>query len=556
MLRFVHAPIFTFPYGTLPDVVESIDLWPSPQIPSTVFYRTMSEEMPRGYQSTEPIVAHYREDTPRFARRLLVFGNGCCMVPWMDEYNPDAGYEVQYLATDANGDLHGESEGDVRYPYTSQPASSVSEAEYEEVRLPAVIITPTPEQRAVNIVGNTHIIGGSPTGLAWGKMAPSRAFLEKVVLIADEVGTDPSFLLTQFWGESGFNPQAHLNSSKGAMKSSVDPTTIGKSTIGGGLFGLMRQWAKPAVGVAFDDFMHMDALEQLDYARKFYLGAKGKLKTMNDVFIYTFYPAALGKKDSYVIARKGEPTYDQNKHFDTNKDGDITKGEAAATRYKMYLTGMKDGNRLDLGDLATFAGHVGDITSSFDPRVAAPANTQMAVAATASNAIGSVRLPDSIPRMKPSSLRICAVTQVKLMLQDILDLCCQDLVAQGKEANGLSKEGKKLLKRMDARLVDDSTLVKLQLAETYYLSVMQRSGSEASYLATLRKIASALAAKKKRTITDVLFLFGLDRVIEQQDMMGAPSAVDVDELLDEGEEDYADKLDEWIEVLGNVLVKK
>jgi hypothetical protein len=178
--------------------------------------------------------------------------------------------------------------------------------------------------------------------LAWGRRSPSSEFSQRVIDIAREVKTDPSFLMTQFYGESRFLPQAHLNSDG---KSRTDLASIGKKTIGGGLFGLMRQWAKPAVGVGFDTFILMTDLEQLEYARVFYGKAKGKLRTMNDVFIYTFYPKALGKADSYVIGIKGEPAYDQNKQMDTDKDGVITKGEAAAIRFALYEKGLLPENR-------------------------------------------------------------------------------------------------------------------------------------------------------------------------------------------------------------------
>ncbi len=187
----------------------------------------------------------------------------------------------------------------------------------------------------------------TPTCLAWGAEAPSQAFIDKVVDIAKAVDTDPGFLMTQFYGESRFNPQAQLNSDG---RSRTDWGSISKKTIGGGLFGLMRQWAFPALGVKFDDFIQMTDLQQLEFARKFYLKAKGKLRTMNDVFTYTFFPKALGKPDSYIIAVRGEPAYDQNHQMDTDGSGKITKGEAAAIRYALYVEGMRPENCSKLMD--------------------------------------------------------------------------------------------------------------------------------------------------------------------------------------------------------------
>jgi hypothetical protein len=46
-----------------------------------------------------------------------------------------------------------------------------------------------------------------------------------------------------------------------------------------------------------------------------------------DIYMATFYPAAMGKSDSHVIANAGNKIYDQNKILDVNKDKQLTVGD-------------------------------------------------------------------------------------------------------------------------------------------------------------------------------------------------------------------------------------
>jgi hypothetical protein len=292
--------------------------FPGPDQDVASFRRTPYAALPVNFPAEDTsILAHFREEVEEWARHLVVLDNDCLMVICVDEYNPDMGHVENYQLSDVESPAEEAEDYDGTVPYQGQYS------------------------------GEIHGIEATPAlpaeGLAWGKEAPSPDFIKKVIEIADEVGTNPSWLMTQFWGESRFQPQANLTNGV----SSNDPSRIGKKTIGGGLFGLMKQWSKPALGVNFSDFMKMTDLEQLEVARKFYGKAKGKLKSMDDVFTYTFWPAALHKKSNYVLMRKGDGVYEQNKQMDVRKVGYITKGDAASLRFKLYQDGMRDAHRLD-----------------------------------------------------------------------------------------------------------------------------------------------------------------------------------------------------------------
>jgi hypothetical protein len=58
---------------------------------------------------------------------------------------------------------------------------------------------------------------------------------------------------------------------------------------------------------------------------KYYANYKGKLSSGADLYLATFWPAALGKPDSYNIGGAG--TARGNSGFDLDHNGQITAGE-------------------------------------------------------------------------------------------------------------------------------------------------------------------------------------------------------------------------------------
>lgn len=138
------------------------------------------------------------------------------------------------------------------------------------------------------------------------------AFLQKVIEIAADLNCDPDFLMWVMWYESKLNPQA-VNSISGAT-------------------GLIQFMPTTAIGLGTTTaaLLQMSNLQQLEYVKKYYLPYKNRIKTFEDAYIITFFPAALGKPDSYVLKTNklsAALIAKQNKPFDLNKDGQITAGE-------------------------------------------------------------------------------------------------------------------------------------------------------------------------------------------------------------------------------------
>jgi hypothetical protein len=77
----------------------------------------------------------------------------------------------------------------------------------------------------------------------------------------------------------------------------------------------------------------MSAVKQLDYVEQYFGWTRGKLKTLEDVYMAILWPSAIGKPLNYVLFDKNDPAhpkrYIQNAGLDFNKDGLITKAEAA-----------------------------------------------------------------------------------------------------------------------------------------------------------------------------------------------------------------------------------
>lgn len=120
------------------------------------------------------------------------------------------------------------------------------------------------------------------------------------------------WLLLVMWKESRINPKARNSESKAT-----------------GLIQFMPSTAKE-YGLTVDDIRNMNEIEQLDLVYKYYKNFTGRLKTVQDVYAVTFFPAAIGKEDDYVLKTKNvsaKTIASQNKVIDLNKDNEITRGE-------------------------------------------------------------------------------------------------------------------------------------------------------------------------------------------------------------------------------------
>ena len=163
--------------------------------------------------------------------------------------------------------------------------------------------------------------------VAWGKQV-SPEFRRKAVTVAQRLGLDPSTLMAVIAFETGrrFHP-ATLNRRSGAT----------------GLIQFMPKTAA-ALGTSTKALAEMSAERQLDFVEKYLKPHAGKMTDRPSAYMAVLWPAAVRKPLSHVLFAAGTAAYEQNKGLDADKDGKVTKAEAAAKVQRMLVEGMRPEN--------------------------------------------------------------------------------------------------------------------------------------------------------------------------------------------------------------------
>jgi hypothetical protein len=152
------------------------------------------------------------------------------------------------------------------------------------------------------------------------------AFLTKVYKVALYLGVKPEHLMFLMWFETGHTLDPHIQNAVGAT----------------GLIQFMPATAR-FLGTTIDALKVMSNVDQMDYVQR-HLGIfKGRYKDWVDLYCGIFWPAAVGKPDTFRITR--EIVAKENPLFDINKDLVIEKSEIRAAllkqipeEYKQYFT--------------------------------------------------------------------------------------------------------------------------------------------------------------------------------------------------------------------------
>lgn len=152
--------------------------------------------------------------------------------------------------------------------------------------------------------------------LAWGRKV-SQAFRDRLFEICQILGVEPDYLMACIAFESAetFSPSIKNAAGSGAT----------------GLIQFMPDTAR-GLGTTTAALAGMTAEQQLEWVLAYFLPYKGRLKTLADVYMAILWPAGIGKADGWTLWDKASRpmTYRQNAGLDLNKDGEITKAEAAA----------------------------------------------------------------------------------------------------------------------------------------------------------------------------------------------------------------------------------
>lgn len=163
----------------------------------------------------------------------------------------------------------------------------------------------------------------------------SDAFIKKVVRICNQLGINPNFVMACIAFETGETFSASIrNRLSGAT----------------GLIQFMPQTAA-ALGTSTEELAAMTPVKQLDFVYKYFLPWKGKLRTLEDVYMAILWPRAVGRPSNYVLFNRNgnfPKAYIQNAGLDINKDGKITKAEAAMKVTDKFKRGLNQIRNLKL----------------------------------------------------------------------------------------------------------------------------------------------------------------------------------------------------------------
>jgi hypothetical protein len=103
----------------------------------------------------------------------------------------------------------------------------------------------------------------------------------------------------------------------------------------------MEDTAK-SLGTTTEKLANMSAEEQLVYVEKYLASSKGKLNSVDDFYMKVLWPVGVGKSSDTVIWQKNSAStfiqncYRDNSALDWNKDGKVTKWEAATGVRQIY----------------------------------------------------------------------------------------------------------------------------------------------------------------------------------------------------------------------------
>lgn len=170
--------------------------------------------------------------------------------------------------------------------------------------------------------------------IAWSKKV-SDSFLQKLVRICSKLGINPNYLMACIAFETGET-----------FSASVQNRLSGAT----GLIQFMPQTAA-ALGTSTRELQQMTQVKQLDYVYKYFLPWKGRLKTLEDVYMAILWPRAIGRPSDYVLFDKNgnfPKAYIQNAGLDLNKDGKITKAEASQKVVDKLKKGLNEIRNLQL----------------------------------------------------------------------------------------------------------------------------------------------------------------------------------------------------------------
>lgn len=167
--------------------------------------------------------------------------------------------------------------------------------------------------------------------IAWGKRVDIH-FKMKVIEICEELEINPDYLMACMAFETGRTFRAD-------KKNPLSSAT--------GLIQFMESTAEN-LGTTTLALSKMTEVEQLDYVKNYFISSKGKLKTLEDVYMKILWPKAVGMDDNYIVFErygKTDDAYRVNAGLDLDKDNKVTKKEVSSKVRSILEEGLKENNK-------------------------------------------------------------------------------------------------------------------------------------------------------------------------------------------------------------------
>lgn len=164
----------------------------------------------------------------------------------------------------------------------------------------------------------------SDGALVWGAKV-SQDFRVKTREIGTRLNIDPSWLMAVMAFETG---------------NTFSPSIKNPGSSATGLIQFLDKTAQ-SLGTTTAKLSRMTAVEQLDYVEKYFNQYKGRINNLGDCYLAVFYPRAMGKPDTFIIATSPSATYNANAGLDVNRDGTITRLEAISRVNDSFRRGQQ-----------------------------------------------------------------------------------------------------------------------------------------------------------------------------------------------------------------------
>lgn len=144
------------------------------------------------------------------------------------------------------------------------------------------------------------------------------AFINKLILVSNNLGIDPNWLMLVFYIETAAVRTGVINHKARNPKTNAI-----------GLIQFMPSTAKD-LGTTTKSLEEMSNVDQLTYVQRYLSPYAGKIKSYVDCYLAVFFPLAIGKPKDWVLQTRSlsaEKIARFNPLYDINKDNKITVGE-------------------------------------------------------------------------------------------------------------------------------------------------------------------------------------------------------------------------------------